>query len=440
MVVTRLGCQNFRNLRDGELFPCPGVNVIYGGNAQGKTNLLEGLWLFTGGHSFRGAKDVELPRLDTATGENAPTAALALDFFSEGREQKALLQFENGRRSSVINGVKKKTGSALVGKVCAVIFSPEHLLLVKEGPARRRGFLDGALCQIRPSYAGMLHVYQRALSQRNALLKDIGRFPELRDTLEVWDARLNLMRAGNMMTGVYAAAIHQRDQTEGAVVYISQAQEIYRGISRGKEELSLSYAPSPRLPEGSSQQDWIELFKTELRRTEASDVRSGFTSVGPHRDDLEITLGGLSARMYGSQGQQRSAVLALKLAEAQALSQLTGETPIVLLDDVMSELDQSRQDYLLNHLHGRQVFITCCDPGTVRLMERGCGFLVERGDGEPTGDGHALPGGGRGGVPRRGRKGRGPVSAWPGGRGRQGQGLSLKKAVGISGTFPALKP
>ena len=144
MVVTRLGCQNFRNLRDGELFPCPGVNVIYGGNAQGKTNLLEGLWLFTGGHSFRGAKDVELPRLDTATGENAPTAALALDYFSEGREQKALLQFENGRRSSVINGVRKKTGSALVGKVCAVIFSPEHLLLVKEGPARRRAFLDGA--------------------------------------------------------------------------------------------------------------------------------------------------------------------------------------------------------------------------------------------------------------------------------------------------------
>lgn len=369
MVVTRLGCQNFRNLRDGELFPCPGVNVIYGGNAQGKTNLLEGLWLFTGGHSFRGAKDVELPRLDTATGENAPTAALALDFFSEGREQKALLQFENGRRSSVINGVKKKTGSALVGKVCAVIFSPEHLLLVKEGPARRRGFLDGALCQIRPSYAGMLHVYQRALSQRNALLKDIGRFPELRDTLEVWDARLIQLGAAVM-----------EERRRYVEIIAPQAQEIYRGISRGKEELSLSYAPSPRLPEGSSQQDWIELFKTELRRTEASDVRSGFTSVGPHRDDLEITLGGLSARMYGSQGQQRSAVLALKLAEAQALSQLTGETPIVLLDDVMSELDQSRQDYLLNHLHGRQVFITCCSPETVSLQETGMRFRVEAGE------------------------------------------------------------
>ena len=369
MVVTRLGCQNFRNLRDGKLFPCPGVNVIYGGNAQGKTNLLEGLWLFTGGHSFRGAKDVELPRLDTATGENAPTAALALDFFSEGREQKALLQFENGRRSSVINGVKKKTGSALVGKVCAVIFSPEHLLLVKEGPARRRGFLDGALCQIRPSYAGMLHVYQRALSQRNALLKDIGRFPELRDTLEVWDARL--IQLG-------AAVMEERRRYVEKIA--PRAQEIYHGISRGKEEFSLSYAPSPRLSEGSSQQDWIELFKTELRRTEASDVRSGFTSVGPHRDDLEITLGGLSARMYGSQGQQRSAVLALKLAEAQALSQLTGETPIVLLDDVMSELDQSRQDYLLNHLHGRQVFITCCSPETVSLQETGMRFRVEAGE------------------------------------------------------------
>ena len=369
MVVTRLGCQNFRNLRDGELFPCPGVNVIYGGNAQGKTNLLEGLWLFTGGHSFRGAKDVELPRLDTATGENAPTAALALDFFSEGREQKALLQFENGRRSSVINGVKKKTGSALVGKVCAVIFSPEHLLLVKEGPARRRGFLDGALCQIRPSYAGMLHVYQRALSQRNALLKDIGRFPELRDTLEVWDARL--IQLG-------AAVMEERRRYVEKIA--PQAQEIYRGISRGKEELSLSYAPSPKLPEGSSQQDWIDLFKTELRRTEASDVRSGFTSVGPHRDDLEITLDGLSARMYGSQGQQRSAVLAWKRAEAQAPSQLTGETPIVLLDDVMSELDQSRQDYLLNHLHGRQVFITCCSPATVSLQETGMRFRVEAGE------------------------------------------------------------
>ena len=232
MVVTRLAFEGFRNLRDGEVSPCPGVNVVYGDNAQGKTNLLEGLWLFTGGHSFRGAKDAELPRLDPKTGENAPAAALALDFFSEGRDQKAILRLENGRRSSVINGVKKKTGSALVGKVCAVIFSPEHLLLVKEGPARRRGFLDGALCQLRPSYAGMLHVYQRALAQRNALLKDIVRFPELHDTLSVWDARLAKL-------GV--AVMEERRRYVEQVA--PKAQEAYEGISRGREDLSLTYAP-----------------------------------------------------------------------------------------------------------------------------------------------------------------------------------------------------
>lgn len=366
MVVTRLACQGFRNLEDGEIFPCSGVNVIYGDNAQGKTNLLEGLWLFTGGHSFRGAKDTELPRLDPATGENGAAAALALDFFSEGREQKAQLHLENGRRSCVINGVKKKTGTALVGKVRAVIFSPEHLLLVKEGPARRRSFLDGALCQLRPPYAGLLATYHRALSQRNALLKDILRFPELLDTLEVWDQRLAKLGVGVME--------ERRRYVERLA---PQVQQVYQGISQGKEELELSYAPS--LPVLEPVEAWEAAFLQELRRTEKSDLRAGFTSVGPHRDDIELRLGGLSARMYGSQGQQRSTVLALKLAEAQVLSQLSGETPLVLLDDVMSELDQSRQEYLLNHLHGRQVFLTCCSPETVRLQETGKRFRVEAG-------------------------------------------------------------
>ena len=370
MIVTRLAYEGFRNLKDNAIQPCEGVNVIYGDNAQGKTNLLEGLWLFTGGHSFRGAKDTELPRLDPATGENSPIASLSLDFFSEGREQTAVLRLENGRRSSVINGVKKKTGSALVGKVCAVIFSPEHLLLIKQGPSRRRGFLDGALCQLRPTYASTLHVYHRALAQRNALLKDIGRFPELHDTLEVWDARLSKL-------GV-AVMEERRRYVENVA---PRAAEVYQGISRGKEALSLNYAPSPKPPAAEcSTEEWEEAFREELRRAEKSDIRSGFTSVGPHRDDLEISLSGLSARMYGSQGQQRSTVLALKLAEAQTLSKLSGETPIVLLDDVMSELDQSRQDYLLNHLHGRQVFVTCCSPETVSLQETGKRFRVEAGE------------------------------------------------------------
>lgn len=369
MYVQRLATVHFRNLIDSELFPCDGVNVIYGDNAQGKTNLLEGLWLFTGGHSFRGAKDAELPRLDREKGGNLPTASLALDFFSEGRPQKAILQIENGRRSSVINGVKKKTGSALVGKVRAVIFSPEHLLLVKEGPSRRRTFIDGALCQLKPGFAGALSVYNRALLQRNALLKDMSRFPELRDTLDVWDSRL--ARLGTVVMAERKAYVDR---------LAPRVEEIYQGISKGKEEISVEYSPSVKFSvENFSFEEAEEAFLRELKRTLFSDSKSGFTSSGPHRDDLEIRLNGLSARAYGSQGQQRSAVLALKLAEAETLAGVSGETPVVLLDDVMSELDQNRQDYLLNHLQGRQVFITCCSPETVSLQKTGKRFRVEDG-------------------------------------------------------------
>lgn len=373
MHVIRLATQNFRNLEDAELFPCEGVNVIYGDNAQGKTNLLEGLWLFTGGHSFRGAKDAELPRLDQKTGMNQPAAALSMDFFSEERVQKAVLQIENGRRSSVINGVKKKTGSALIGKVRAVIFSPEHLLLIKEGPSRRRSFIDGALCQMRPSFAATLSVYNRALLQRNALLKDLLRFPELRDTLEVWDLRLAKLGAAVM-----------KERAAYVDKIAPKVQDIYGGISRGKERIEVEYSPAVRFStEKPAIGEIEELFLKELKRTIPSDIRAGFTSIGPHRDDLEIRLNDLSARSYGSQGQQRSAVLALKLAEAETLAGASGETPIVLLDDVMSELDQSRQDYLLNHLHGRQVFITCCSPETVSLQETGKRFRVSGGSVAP---------------------------------------------------------
>lgn len=368
MTVTRLTTSSFRNLRDGEILPCPQVNVIYGDNAQGKTNLLEALWLFTGGHSFRGAKDTELPRLDAA-GINAPLSTLTLDFYTEGRDQRAELTIENGKRGCTLNGVKKKTASALVGKVRAVIFSPEHLLLVKEGPSRRRNFIDGALCQLRPGYAVALSRYNRALLQRNALLKDLFRFPDLRDTLEVWDARL---------AGLGVTVLQER------AAYVARlaprVREIYAGISKGRELIDIAYSPSiGEAVENLPFQELEALFLEELRRTVAADTKAGFTTVGPHRDDLEVTLNGLSARTYGSQGQQRSCVLALKLAEAETLADVSGETPIVLLDDVMSELDQSRQDYLLNHLHGRQVFITCCSPETVSLQETGRRFRVEAG-------------------------------------------------------------
>lgn len=366
MYVIRFAARDFRNLEEEEIFPCEEVNVIYGSNAQGKTNLLEGMWLFTGGHSFRGAKDAELPRIDPGTGRNLPGTALAMDFFSEEREQSAMLQIENGRRSTDINGVKKDTGTALVGKVRAVIFSPEHLLLIKEGPARRRNYLDAALCQLKPGYAPVLTAYRRALMQRNALLKDMTRSSRLTETLEVWDARL--ARLGSQVI------LERRKFTENVAPKITG---IYEGISRGREKLEVSYCPSVK--GGETLGEVEQTFLHELARTAASDSRTGFTSVGPHRDDLEIEIDGISARSYGSQGQQRSAVLAMKLAEAQILTELSGESPIVLLDDVMSELDKERQDYLLNHLQGQQVFITCCSPETVELMENGMRFRVEGG-------------------------------------------------------------
>lgn len=362
MQITTISFENFRNLLNGSISPGGGINVIWGDNAQGKTNLLEAVWLFTGGHSFRGNKDAELPRLEE--GKNLPEARLQAQFFSGGREQSAVLNIQGGKRSSVINGVEKKTGSALVGKLCAVIFSPEHLLLVKEGPSKRRSFLDGAICQIRPAYAKLLAKYNRSLAQRNTLIKDIFRYPELRDTMEIWNERLVL--SGSQV-------IRERLRYVGRIA--PRAEEIYGGISKEKEKLSIRYDTSVfQNPETLEEE-----FRDALKRTEKTDLKLGFTSVGPHRDDLELQLSGLSARTYGSQGQQRSAVLALKLAEADLLEESAGEPPLILLDDVMSELDQSRQDYLLNHLNGRQIFITCCSPETVNLMERGRAFYVEGG-------------------------------------------------------------
>lgn len=360
MIIEKINYRNFRNLADGGIEPCEGINVICGNNAQGKTNLLEALWLFTGGHSFRGNKDSELPRLDQVP----QGAGLSAEFISGGRLQKAELNIANGKRTSVINGIEKKTGSALVGKICAVIFSPEHLLLVKEGPQRRRGFIDGALCQIKPSYAKLLSKYNRALIQRNTLIKDIYKHPELRDTMDIWNERLVFFGSQVIFERMnYIERLSPR------------VKEIYGGISKDKEKAEIRYDTFS----GKTVEEISETYRSALKKTEKTDLKLGFTSTGPHRDDLEITLDGISARSFGSQGQQRSTVLALKLAEADILEQSIGEPPLILLDDVMSELDNSRQDYLLNHLYNRQVFITCCSPETVNLMEKGKIFSVEAG-------------------------------------------------------------
>ena len=291
------------------------MNVIYGRNAQGKTNLLEAIWLFTGGRSFRGARDGEL----VAFGQEK--AALQLQFYSEEREQEAGLTIQNGRRSASLNGVPKRSPAELVGKFRAVLFSPEHLSLIKSGPALRRNFIDAALCQVKPAYAPLLSRYAVA-RERAAYIQKIE----------------------------------------------APARELYAGISENKEQFGIQYQKS------------AENLREALAAARRDDLQSGHTTVGPHRDDLEVTVDGVSARAYGSQGQQRSLVLALKLAEADVLEQEGGEAPVILLDDVMSELDAGRQHYLLNRLDGRQVFLTCCEPGAVKRLEEGALFEVRRGE------------------------------------------------------------
>ena len=332
MKVERLCIRQFRNIEEAEMIPSAEINLLYGENAQGKTNLLEALWLFTGGHSFRGVKDAELPRFGEAQAE------LQGEFFTDDRHQQVTITIDR-RRKAVVNGVEQPAMSRMVGRFPAVVFFPDHLTLIKNGPDGRRRFMDAALCQLRPAYIQSVAAYGRVLTQRNALLRQ-------------WSAR----------------------PSEPFL----EAIERYDGLSGGQEQLSLAYEPN-RHYEELSDEECRQLLKQEWDAHRKADVEAGFTTVGPHREDLQVRIDGRSARLYGSQGQQRSAVLALKLAEAEILRETTGKRPAVLLDDVMSELDAARQAYIVKQLDGWQVFITCCDPTTIWSSVEGKRFHVKHG-------------------------------------------------------------
>ena len=365
MTVKALRTDGFRNLLDGVFTPGDGVNVLYGDNAQGKTNLVEAIWLCTGSRSFRGARDADMVRL------GGRRSALEMVFEAAGREQQIRLTLENGRRAE-LNGIPLESPSRLAGEFCAVIFSPEHLGLVKDGPSLRRRFLDGAICQLMPKYVAAAGEYRRILTQRNALLKDIPGHSELLDTLEVWDDRLS--RAGALL--VFTRLRYLRRLEKAAAGF-------YSGITAGKESLSLRY-DGPEYDGGLDDTSGAlraisSTLLRELAECRAADLECGYTRTGPHRDDLDVRVNELSARVFGSQGQQRSAVLALKLGEAAVLREKTGEAPVLLLDDVLSELDRGRQDYLLNHIEGQQVFITCCDPEGLHGFAGGRAFAIAAG-------------------------------------------------------------
>ncbi len=362
MKVNSLKISGFRNIDDLFIEPIPGVNVIYGENAQGKTNLLESIWLFTGCKSFRGAKDSEL------TGFEKDFARVDISFFAKNRDQKSNVTISDKRRAE-LNGVKLKTTASLSGEFCAVVFSPEHLSLVKAGPAERRKFIDTALCQLKPKYAEVLSKYRVCINERNSPLKDIEYHSELFDTLEIWDEQVAVNGA---------LLISQRMKYIKRLKEVSQ--EIYEGLSRGSEAFDIKYLCSAgELAEGADIYEIKEQLRSALKSAVKEDIANKTTSTGAHRDDLFIGINGISARSFGSQGQQRSSALALKLGESRIITDFTGEKPVALLDDVMSELDVNRQDYILNHIDGQQVFITCCEPSSVLRMCDGKAIHIKGG-------------------------------------------------------------
>lgn len=359
MIVNSLSLKNYKNISNTALCFDKNVNVIYGENAQGKTNILEALWLFTGMRSFRSVKDAD----QIMFGEKR--AEIEVEFVSYNREQNEKIIFGE-KKECFLNDIKQPSTSAFAGNYYAVIFSPEHLSLIKGGPSERRTFCDNALCQIKPKFSEYLSKYKKNLVQRNALLKDYKFNNSIEPLIEIFEE--NLAEIGSKI-------IIQR--LKYIEVLKEEAKEIYSGISSNKEEIDIKYVSSFKF---ENEGEIKEKFLLALKKNREEDMLSLSTSVGPHRDDIEVEINNISARKFGSQGQQRSCVLALKLGEASVLKNKTGEMPIALLDDVMSELDESRQDYILHKIEDWQVFITCCDPNTILRLKQGKTFEIKAGE------------------------------------------------------------
>ena len=342
MRLTHLEVTDHRNIAHAELHPDPHLTVLCGPNGQGKTNLLEAVWLLTGGKSFRGSKDAELIRrgCDFSVIEGA--------FETQDVEKSIRLtvgsrQSQRPGRTGKLNGADVGRAAALAGNFRAVVFEPDLLGLVKGGPDGRRRFMDSALCQVYRPYLVALRRYMRLTAQKNALLKSYDITPNGNMLLDTYDEQL----------AEYGALIMEHRCKFLAAAAPIAAQN-YRDISHGAEVLALNYQMCTAAPTAAA-------LTEKMRAMRSAELRAGFCLAGPHREDLEILLDGQPARVFGSQGQQRSCVLAMKLAEATVVGDLFGEHPVLLLDDVLSELDDERQTYLLTRMGEHQTIVTTCD-------------------------------------------------------------------------------
>lgn len=348
MIVESIKLNHFRNYDKLELKFDKGTNLFYGDNAQGKTNILESVYLCGTTRSHKGSKDREIIHF----GEEESHICMRIRKGDIPYRIDMHLK-KNKTKGIAINGVPVRKASELIGLGNFVFFSPEDLNIIKNGPSERRRFLDMELCQLDRIYLYHLSNYNKALQQRNKLLKDFGFYTESDPMLDVIDEQL--VQYGSVIIKLREQFVKELN----GILY-----EIHRKLSGQKEELILEYEKDTDISE----------FKEKMHRNRERDLRTKMTTTGPHRDDICFNVGGIDIRKYGSQGQQRTAALSLKLAEIEIVKRNVKDTPVLLLDDVLSELDSSRQRYLLESIHDIQTMITCT--GIDDFVD--CNFRIDR--------------------------------------------------------------
>lgn len=333
MIIESLELENYRNYDELHMQFSPGTNILYGNNAQGKTNILEAVYVCCTTKSHRGSKDRDMIRFQKEESH------IKLTVRKHDVPYRIDMHLKKNKTKGVaINGIPIRRASELFGIVNVVFFSPEDLNLIKNGPSERRKFIDLELCQLNKLYVHSLVSYNRVLMQRNKLLKELFFHPEYEETLDVWD--MQLVQYGREIIRYRKEFIMQLNEL---------IHEIHRKLSGEKEDLVILYDPN------ASAED----LETELKRSRPQDLKQKTTLVGPHRDDIGFYIGDIDIRKFGSQGQQRTAALSLKLAEIELVKKLVRDYPILLLDDVLSELDGERQNHLLSAIHHIQTMITC---------------------------------------------------------------------------------
>lgn len=333
MYIQNLALKNYRNYESAEITFSEGINILYGDNAQGKTNILEAIYLTGTTKSHRGSKDREIIRF------HQDESHIRADIHKNGIQHRIDMHLKKNKSKGIaIDFVPIRRSSELLGTMNMVFFSPEDLTIIKNSPAERRNFMDMELCQLNKIYVTYLANYKKVLDQRNNLLKQISFDKKKMDLLSVWDDQL-------VKYGI--EIIKERNHFIELLNEI--IPDIHKNLTSGKEHLRIIYEKNVEAAQ----------FEQQLIEKQDMDLRYQTTQIGPHRDDLSFQINGMDVKRFGSQGQQRTVALSLKLAEIELVRRLIHDNPILLLDDVMSELDRNRQDALLDSMKGIQTIITC---------------------------------------------------------------------------------